>query len=432
MAMIRNLFILLVPMAVLSGCRKEEDTQAPKVTILSPLSGFTVQVPDTFVVRASVSDDQHVASVVFTLQDANGAVLAPSVTLQVGSVTGTVEGALVVSDERITTGMYTLVARASDGRNDGRDFVSLTIQAAPLRTRAVFIAPSQGSQPADLHRIDSTGAISLWRTLPEFGGAAVLEPYLYTAGTTSAPLERWTVTGSMPTFLIPNGTPSGSVLPFFNGLAPDPNEHRVYVGRSDGIIQGFSASGSPAFTGISGSGTRSMLTAALDDRLMSAALNNVTQEWTLVSHALVSGSVLDQRPLDHVPMALFRRGSDRILSIGQRGADVIVQTNYILQGGAEDDLVFSGTEIFAAAQRSDQEFYLALTSGIVRFNVSTNSVSSLAPGLIAGALAYDPATGSVFVGQDQTVLRLDANTGAIVQQWSVPNTVGGIHILQNR
>lgn len=432
MVMFLRSVLLMLVVTLLWGCRKELDTQAPEVTILLPSSTYTGQVPDTLMVRVAITDDQQVNSVVITLQAANGAVIAPSLTLAVGSSSATVEGALIVSDERITSGSYTLIARATDGRNDGRDFVSLTLQAAPLRTRSVFIGPPAGTTPATLYRIDSLGTLTTWLTLPELGGAAVLEPVIYTAGTVSAPFERWNANTGASSVLTPNNTPAGSSLPFFNGTVRDPFDDRIYVGRSDGTIVGFSAAGTQVFNGTSIAGSRSMLTAALADRLMSAALDQVTQEWTLVSHAYVSGNALEQRPLDHAPIALFRTASDRVLSIGQRGTDAVVQTNYLTQGGSFDHLVFAGTEVFAVAQLSEQEYFLALSSGVARVRTTDNSYTYLAPGMVAGALAHGPANGSVYVGQGQQVLRLDANTGSIVEQWSVPAPVGVILPLLNR
>ncbi len=415
---------------LLTGCKKDEDNTPPSVSILAPVAGSTVALPDTILVRVQMSDNERVEHLTVVVADGSGNPVCPSVTRDVGVGSITLDVAVPVTSERIESGNYQLIARVSDGGSDGTAFSTLLLNAVPLRLRSVFIAPpSTTAGPVPLIRIDSTGAQSTWTSLGDLGGTAIDLDHVYTAGWNSGALVRHDVNSGSNSILWANQS-SGGVRYFF-GATIDPRDDRLYVGTRDGYLRGWNTAGSATFTAMLPSGWYSERTASLETAVASAAVNSPGSERRLITFDRTNGVLISQFASDIEPLELFAKDASHVVVFGTRnGAGIITERN-VLAGGAFEMRTFPDEPILAVARIDANNFIIALPSGLKRFNLSSNSVVGLS-GSQAGALAYDSATGALFVGIGQELLTLDANTGAVVATTTLPITVGRILTLDNR
>jgi hypothetical protein len=424
---------LLFGGTVLAGCRKDRDEDAPRVVILQPGSSITLSVPDTLLVRVEVSDERTVERVTIALTDMNGVPVVPPVVATVNSASATVVRQLPVTREQLATGSYTLAVTASDGRNEGRAFRSVNVQAAPLRQRALFITPPAGHPaPVSIWRIDSTGTLDQYLTLSEFGGGAIDARRLYLCGTFNQPTRGIAQMGGVPSITIPNEGPPGATQPFFRGPIIDPVDGRFYLGSNDGFIRGFETGGPQAFTALSPVDLRSVYTAVAGEWVASLARHQVLGEWRLVTHARISGDVIGQFPLDLEPVAVQHWQGAQVLVFGQRNGAGVVQVRNVQQGGGSDLATFNEGPVAAVARASAGTAYIALPDRIVRFSTASNTVTVVAQGLQAQSLAYDAATGTLYAGSGEQLVGIDPTTGAQATLFSFPHPVGRILPLLNR
>ncbi len=429
----RQLVAIIALLLMAGACRKQGDEDAPKVRILLPAENITLQVPDTLIVQVQVEDERTVERITISLNDANGVPVIPALTVSVNSANTTIARGLPITNERLQTGNYTLTVSASDGTNMGRGFRSVNVQAAALRLRAIYVTPPIGESPsAPIWRIDSTGTLSQYLNLTEFGGAAIDPDRLYIAGTTVDPLRGITQTASSTSITIPNQSAAGSTIPFFLGPTVDPSDGGFYFGSDDGFIRGYKPGGSQFFTGQSPAEYISQHTAIVGNVLASVAKHRVFGSWQLVAHAIPGGSALAQFPLDMEPIALYATSPQQLLLFGKRGTTGVVQVHNVVQGGSTDLSVFNDGPVQAVAQLNSGTYIIALPDRLVRFSTSSNTITVVAQGISAQSLAFDQASGILHAGVDNALLAVDPLTGATSTLHSFPHRVGIILPLLNR
>lgn len=423
----------LALLLLLAACRKEEDQDRPQVRILEPAGSITLNVPDTLLVRVEVQDERIVERVTIALTDANGVPVAPPVQATVNQPSAVVVRELPVTNEFLATGSYTLSVTASDGANEGRAFRSVDLQAAPLRLRALYVTPPAGHPPpVTVWRVDSTGALAEYRSLSEFGGAAIDARRLYLCGTVVQPTVGLPQAAGVGALTIPNEGPAGGTIPFFHGPTIDPSDGRFYLASQDGFIRGYGSGGPQTFTAISPPDVRSRHTAVAGGRLVSLARNQVLDEWRMVVHAIPAGDVLSQFAMDLEPLDLQYWQGDQVLVFGQRNGAGVIQARNVQQGGGSDLMTFNGGPLLDVARAAPGTYFVALPDQIVRYSTSSNSVTVVAQGLEARALAFEAATGTLYAGVDGQLVAIDPTTGARTVLHTFPHPVGLILPLLNR
>jgi len=417
-------------MAAALGCRKDKDSEPPTVRILSPGAGFSVGVPDTFTVVAEVSDDRIVKSLTILLAAADGVPITASVVIPVNAPSRQISVGFSISDERIVSGQYVLTAVAEDGSNTSRDFITITVQAAPLRVRATFLAPpATQTPPYSITKVDSAGAMSAFAVLGELGGVAIDRDHLYTTGTGTEPLRLWRIsTGSFQLLLSnPSVNPN-----YFKCLKRDPRDDRLYACTADGQLRGYASDGGQTFYGTTPDGFIGEATAVVGDFLMCLAVNPVTQQRVLVKHGYVSGARLAEFSASVAPVAMFERGSQQMLLFGNTASGGhILEVNTAL-GGSFEMREFTGEPIRCVERLSPDQFVLGFADGIRRFDRSTNTVVTIVPGIATDGLTYEPVSGTVAAASGNQVVVINPISGTVATTLAAPHPVGKVLYQLNR
>ena len=426
------LVLLSMLTSLCTACRKDKDSSAPSITILAPGAGSTVAVPDTLVVRVAVEDDHIVESVWIAVTNTDGVPIAAPITASPGSTSAVVEGGIPMTDERIAQGSYTLTVRVSDGPNSRSAFLTLGVQAAPLRLRAIFIATPAGTTAAEVLRIDSTGAVASFTTLSDLSGAVAdgYGQHVVIAGGTMSDMVAVPTAGYAHPWSVPNLNATGT--PYFAGLRLDPADGRIYFGTNDGFIRGVTGEGAQTFTAQVPGGYRSRLTAVVGDRLVSAQAAIALPEHRMATHAYPSGQFVAAFPLDMEPVALDQRTEQNALFFGNIGVDGVIQDRSIGSGGSFVVRQFPGERIQAVQRIDANTWAIALAGRIVRFTYPTNGLVVLAPGVSADALAYEAATGRLYAGVGAQLLFMDHMNGSVLESMDLPYSIGAILPLLNR
>lgn len=415
---------------LLWSCRKDEDGTAPSVRILSPTAGQVLAIPDTLEVTVQVSDDRMVESVVISLVDEQGSPVASQVAA-VNAMSSTVTRNFVVASERLASGTYSIIARASDGTNEGRGFQDVNVIAAPWRLRAVFIAPPSSTDPVNIIRMDSTGELSTWSTMQDFNGMAVdsYTQHVMLAGSRFAPFQALPTAPLSTTWQL--APPMNDAPEQFTALTVDPFDGRTYFATRDGFIRGFTGDGAQRFTGQCLSGHRCEAIAVLGDRLATWQRAIVGGAQIVVTYT-VAGTSQASLPVEHERVAFFRLTSERLLHFANEAGNGLIEQVNLDAMGTPDLRTFPEGMITAVTRVSADRYILALPERLAVFNHASNTVNQFAALSGVQALDFDPATGSIFAGQGSTLLTLDANTGTVTNSTAVGSAVATICSLRNR
>lgn len=416
--------------ASITACRKDKDSEPPSVRITAPGAGFNVSIPDTLTVGVAVSDDRLVESLTILIADDDGVPITSPYTVPVQASSQNIQADLFITDERILSGQYQLTAIANDGTNSARDFLPITVQAAPLRVRATyFIPPVTQAPPFTITVLDSIGGSNVFASLAELDGAAIDLDYLYTAGTGTEPFRRWGLANASPAALVAN---TGIYPAFFRGLRRDPKDGRIYVCSVDGHVRGFDASGGQVFSGTAPSNHIGEATAVVGDFLICAVVNPVTAQRMLVKHGYGSGVRLAEFNSIPEPVALFERDAQHVLLFGNTpSGGVILDVNTSL-GGAFEMRDFPGEPLKCVERFGPGGYVLGFQSGIRRFDYQSNSVLSILPGTNADGLTFNLVTGAVLAASGSEVIAFNPVTGAIAGTQMVGHPVSRVLLRLNR
>jgi len=237
---------------------------------------------------------------------------------------------------------------------------------------------------------------------------------------------------SSTTWTANNLNPANTLLPYFFGFYTDPVDGRIYVGTQDGFIRGWTGNGASTFTASTVAGYRSQLTAVVGDRLASVQVHPVLGDRILALHAYASGAPIVHFPLDLDVHALFARGGQHALLFGTKDGNGVIQDRSVGTGGSFEMRTFTGEPVMCVAEVSSGTYLVGLPERIIRFNYAGNTVSTLASGVTATDLVYDPASGAVYAALNDNVSSIDPQTGSMTAIATLPHVVGRILPLRNR
>jgi hypothetical protein len=144
--MLRIIGVLFLLSLLSSGCRKEKDETAPFIDFISPNSGLTFFLPDTLSVNATIEDDQQVQSVRLSLINSDAIAVGPSFTNTYSEQEVNFNVAFVIDDITLESGPYSLQITASDGENESKAFLPLTLIEVPRTLEGFMYGSLSGSQ----------------------------------------------------------------------------------------------------------------------------------------------------------------------------------------------------------------------------------------------------------------------------------------------
>ncbi|MCC6840825.1 MAG: hypothetical protein IT230_11755 [Flavobacteriales bacterium] len=426
------LAIALVAGVFNAGCKKEPANEAPRVSIITPSEFASVTLPDTVLVEVEASDDQGLAQISVTLLDANGIPVAAGASAAVSGTSASRTLALPITSEQLNSGVYQLLAVASDGSLTGRDSRQLQVTAIPLRVRSVFTLVEQGANSLALYRTDSLGQTTVAATWPmDLGGAAISSAAqrLVVAGAVTGDLRAMHPDDLATAWLLPN---LGSIgAPWFTSvdLCAD---GRLYAGQDNGTLRAFTASNGVGGTTITLPDLfRTQQAITVEDRVVATERHFVTQEQLLGIYYRQSGVAIASQPLAVQPIGLFMRDADHVLIFGNSGAQGRVLDRTLSSGGTWEAYTW-GSTIAAVTRLSDGEWLVALASGeLARYAYGGGSISvGTAP--LLHAMAYEALDGLVYGCADGQVLLINPLTGATMPGWSVSGSARCVLPLYNR
>lgn len=429
-------FVQLAPFAALIllagvSCKKDKDGTPPTVRIILPVAGSTFAVPDTIAVRVHVDDDRQVEGLTVELLNGANSVVASGGTRSIASPGGTFDFSIILTDERLPADRYTLVARATDGSNDARGFLEVNILEAPLRLRSLFLAPPFSTSSTTISRIDSVGQLSTFTTVQDFNGIAVDSywQHVFVAGSRYAPFQAIPMSASAIPWQVQsvwNDNPEQ-----FTAVTVDPTDEHVYFATRDGFIRGFTGQGTARFNAQTLPDHRCEAIVVMQNEVATWQRAVVGGASRIVTYTQ-AGTVYEQQPVQHERVALFHQQGTSLLHFANANGEGLIEDLNITAGGSPDIRSFPGEAIRAVVRLDNNTYIVALSNRIIRFNRPAQTVTQLATSIEANTMAYEAATGSLYLGVGNDLVTMDPSNGTIVSTTAIGSPVAHIHALLNR
>jgi hypothetical protein len=415
-----------------TACKKDEASDPPSVTIVSPAAGSTLTVPDTLRVTVDVSGQQPVEHVTFHVLDANSIPVVPASVVHPAANPATISVEIPLTSEHLSGGTLTLKVTAGDGDAEGKDYRSFTLVPSALRLRAVYVVGTSGPNAVTIHRLDSLGQMSLLNTVvSDLSGAAISswDQRLFMAGRADGPLVAFAPDGMTVPWQWAN---MGNGSDYFTSvdLCAD---GRLYVGTTNDRVTGKDPS-----TGI----TKIVMDLQPDWRcdrsmtmgnyLLCATHHLITQAQRFAVYFAGSGALHTTIATDIEAVGFFRRDDDHVLVFGNRNGSSVVMDLSISGGGGWEPRTWPA--LVNAVERIDANtFVLALADGTLeRFTYSNASSMQIAAGTAFVDLSLDPVN-DVLYGITATDLQaLDPQTGMLTQSYPLSGEPKHVLALFNR
>jgi hypothetical protein len=407
-------------LTVVWSCKKDVEKSAPRVTIITPANGYDLSVPDTLSVSADVSGDDGVDRVVITLANTNGIPVIAPVTVVPSSNPARIEVELALTSDAILTGDYTLEVKGLAGEATGKDYRTVQLLSTPLRLRQILVVSRPDANSIGIHRIDSTGAVSLANTvIMDLGGAVVSSAaqVIVVMGTVQGPLLAFAPDGQQVRWQKPNLGNSG--IPWFTSIDLL-SDGMVYVGTTDGHLRAYAAqSGSVGAAIDLATGYRSERCVRMNDKVVVAEVDVTGTVRRLAVHLATSGVQVADQVLDKPLMGMFPRDDVHVLLFGNRNGQGVVEDRNIVGGGGWEP--YTWPALITAVERVDvNTFLVALANGqLARFTYSNAGSVVIAQLPDIRDLHLEPISGLVYAAAGTEVHALTPQSGQVVGSWPI-------------
>lgn len=422
--------LVLVLVAFLVSCKKDEDTQDPVIEITSPVDGALYDVGDTIRITMEVADDVALADVEIKLTDMNLTPVMPTAVIATSGEGGTLQVEYFLDDVSLPSGQYYIHATVHDAaRNDDKDFVSLNVTEVPLELKGI-IAVTTLPGFVTVHNIDTSWtAFSLGTHAGDFTDMAV-SSYWQQVVFTGA------VTGVTRCISLDGAHAGWTVNPFpstgaywGNVIAHDRSWLINY--RADGVIKAsdanntistqYNANSAFFFRHFVFSGTR--LFADMVDATGTSRLLGVYQG---------GGGATQQTVLNVDPVALLPRDENSIYIAGnQSGQGKLLIYDYGSNGTWEPIALPAG-KILSAAEIDTNTLLLAMDNGSI-YTFTYSPVGLLVwNAALAQHVRYDHAEGTVITAEGGNVRQYAYPQTTVIDQISLADSVRDVELWYNR
>jgi hypothetical protein len=146
--MFKHVILAFILLLLLATCKKEGDDIAPSIQMVFPTDAVFMSLPDTLNVIAIVKDNVEVRSVRVSLVNDENVTVGPSFANTFSSAEVNFNVAFIIEDLSLETGSYFLQITASDGENESKAFVSLSLVEVPREMLGTLYSYQNGGQTA--------------------------------------------------------------------------------------------------------------------------------------------------------------------------------------------------------------------------------------------------------------------------------------------
>lgn len=309
----------------LIGCKKDVTVApAPSVNFGTEANELSLQIPDTVVIQVNAEDEAGLQSLSLSLVDVNfqrvGNVQEVSLN---GKTTHSQTFSFGITSEQLLSGDYYLLATASNGNSEGRKFIKILLNEAPLRLNGILVVSENGN------------LTDVTVVKPDFSYQKISWPGSYAGGATLAAAESFVAfEADRPqarTLRAPDFNQLGGFVP----AVPNTRTRSVtafgkeitYAAFENGQILGYAKDLKPVFQYSSPSTAFPIFIHRLPQHLLLVEQQraDVNAFHMYMIHPVGKGVIIS-RPMDFAPVYVYEESPNSLVFFGNRlGKGVVVR-----------------------------------------------------------------------------------------------------------
>jgi len=405
------------------------ENEQPEITIISPSANHFYQVLDTIPIDVQVSDDVLVTSVEIKLVNEAFIGVDASIVLPINQQEKTINTAYIPQNIDLTSGVYYIEVKASDGALTNREYVPVNIGEFPLVWEGVLIASING----EISRwLPGSNATTLWNL-----------PFQFSEGTVNNRLGHLICGNSMTGDIFSFGLNEGSVQwqqlwngissdHFFREIAYDTNNKIILASDEQHRMKKYSPNGTDI--GMIDVGVNFevdqivanedfiFLETASPTQSLHEFRTYFVQTNSLVYTDVFNGDIIDLQILSDNEVVILSNNSD---GVGEVYVYNILNQTYNFYSLFIDEArameVVDGGKIVVSTEGS---FY--------QFDFSSNQLVLIASDFSPTYLAYDVVNNQLIAGTENIVRSYGVIGWQVIDELILSNEIGGVFNLYNK
>ena len=400
-----TIIISLILLCFYSSCKKE-DVSDPVIIFERPSSQITVGPTDTILVEASISDNNDIQKVTVQILSINFVPVTNAMILEPNTSSYHLSINYILQNPQLTSGTYLIGISASDGTNTAYAYREIYILALPQSRKAVFLLSKGSTGHIQISKTDSLHQLHPFLSLPsDYTGSSIdsRNQVLYVLGKTTGGLTFIDANSGSLLNAIPPNTPMGP--PTFQYLHFKDNLN--YVSFYDGNIRSYDQNGIRQFEAIqSGFARPGALLKTLDyvyveNYYTGSGLNRLEQ------YFFPSGAANQILTLDMDVLSMFEKSSDELFLFGHKNGIAQLEKYDRLNNSIQTIRTFGAIQINEVFQYRNTQYFLATSSGLLRYDYDLGILSPLTASPVQG-INYDALLNEFYLSENNAVHVLDA------------------------
>ncbi|MCG3167310.1 MAG: hypothetical protein POELPBGB_03099 [Bacteroidia bacterium] len=414
---------------VLFSCKKKDEV-SPYIQITSPNEYSNHNVLDTIAVVGMVSDNEQLEYIKLSLLNENNITVASVVTLFPETNEYELNREFIIDNILLESGEYNLLVTASDGENETRRYIEITLNEAVRELTGILIAETPAANSVELRKIKpDLSAEQIAFAAGDFSSAAASSKnqVYYIAGSETGSLRAFSMLNNSELWSVQANPLAGA--PYFSDITED--DGLLYVSFFDGMLKVFDKSGTVKQQ-IDVSGYNCLKIYKQGNLIFSEQQQIGASSRRLVLYDALSAEEVQYVPLDMEAVAFCKRNDDNVFVFGNSGNQGYMKNYVISDNGFWEPHPLETGNVLSAVRIDDNTFLIGQEGTVYKYTYNPNSLVTYLPSVTASFISYELLSNRVVIADVNAVEIYNYNNGVLVGTVSAASAIKSLSLLYNK
>ncbi len=427
----RSKLILPLIIIIISGlisCKPDPwDNIRPNINFISPLENAVYDILDTIHIKASIVDNETLASVSVSIVNSLDQPVYPVKYFFPQSPVFQLDIDFILNDPYQNGGEYDILIKANDGRNNKKAYQPIIIDGPPLQLMSYYVPERLSNNYTLINVLDTSMAID----------TTILINHSYHMSAMDNRMDKFYLVDREPSSMYSYSTEKlepGWTVP---GMFPyhkfnDLRIHKgVFIGTGNGDIWGYNKNGSVIFQ-----------TMRMEDFIISTfnlndtfvVSENISRSG--LTHFLVmyyrATGMEKNRIQIFQDVVEFATGHDGFYMFSNKDGNIIVSHLEPNENVITEVNSLENEALRDVAKMDDYRYFLITESDVLLYESYLNRFTVYLPGAGGSKVTFEPVERLIFTVRDNIVFRYQFHEGLLVDSLIFENEILDFHVQHNQ
>ncbi len=425
----KALVLFLLTPLLLFSCKKKDDI-SPYIQITSPNQNSNHNVLDTLTVVGLISDNEELEYVKISLLNENNLTVATAITIYPETKEYSLNREFIIDNILLANGNYNLLITASDGENETRKYIPLSLNEAARELTGILFIETPSVNSVEIKKIlPDLSVQQVAFAAGDFSSAITSSKNhaFYMAGSETGSLRAFSMLNNAELWSVQANPLSGA--PYFSDVFED--DGTLYVSFFEGEIKAFDKNGIIKQDIIS-SGYNCFKVWKTGNFIFSEQQQVGTSNRRLVVYNASSAVEIQQTPLNMEIVKFCKRNDDNIFVFGNSGTQGYMKNYVISDNGFWEPHPLEAGKVLSAERIDDNTFLIGQENGTGKYTYNPNSLTDYLPSVIATSINYEPLNNLVVLSQANNVKFYNYSNASLVNTVNGSSEIKSLSLLYNK